>query len=327
MAVVDTPRKRLLDTGLDTSFGTLCRRILTFLASEPSLLVVAGPTGCGKLMAARHSVAHMGFGMVEIVNESTAATGVISKIRRSGSMLVSTGDCRASVIVVTGADGIESGYSNLLSCSRACGKHVVILVNNAVPFATAGASERHRCSRHKPWSSDALMATIDAVPGSNLLTVQEKGVMLRNSSDLRQLKSATEMLVGVKRLGYSNPSILHALCDSPVHQWYNTLDIMKGRWLPTEHHNIGWIGGSYLGGMASDSLDEAADFADNLAIADVFQQSGDDEFSDNYSAMVLQHAMPLVVHDNKHGVQKIRMDLPHPNKRARYSAKLEFAEC
>ena len=110
--MVDTSRKRLLDTGSDATFGKLCRRICTFLSGPPALLVVGGPTGCGKLTAAQHCVAHAGYGLVEIVNQSAAATGIISEIKRSGNMLVSTGDCKASVIVVTGADGLESGYAD-----------------------------------------------------------------------------------------------------------------------------------------------------------------------------------------------------------------------
>ena len=317
-------KKRLLDTGIDETFGKLCRRLLTFLAGPPALLVVAGPTGCGKLTAAQHCVARAGFGLVEVVNQSAASTQIISTIKRSGNMLSSTGSCMPSVIVVTGADGIQSGYPDLLSCSRACGKHVVVLVNDALPFATAKAAERHRCSWHRPWSSDALMAAIDEVPGANLLTIQEKGVMMRSSSDMRQLKIATELLVNVKQHGCDESELLRALVDSPVHQWYNTFSIMKGASLPTAHHNMNWIGGSYLCGLRPFALDNAADFANNLATADMLQQSSNSEFIDNFSTLVLQHSMPLVSHSNGLQIQKARLDLPRPNKRARYSATLEF---
>ena len=316
-------RKRLLDTHIDETFGKMCRRILVFLAAKPSLLVVGGPTGCGKLTAAQHCVSHAGLGLVEIVNQSAAATGIISEIKRSGSMLVTTGDCKCSVIVVSGADGLQSGYADLLVCSRACGKHVIVLVNNVVPLATADATEKHRCSWYQPWSSDALMATLNAVPESGLLTVQEKGALIRHCSDMRQLKLAVETLVGARKLGYADADVLHALLDSPVHQWYNTLEIVKGKRLPAEHHNLGWIGCSYLGGMAAGTLDEAAGFAGNLVVADVLQQSDDCEFSDCYSALVLQSSMPLVTHSGGLAIQKIRLDMPRSNKRARYSFALQ----
>ena len=315
-------RKRLLDTHIDETFGKMCRRILVFLAGKPSLLVVGGPTGCGKLTAAQHCVSHAGLGLVEIVNQSAAATGIISEIKRSGSMLVTTGDCKCSVIVVSGADGLESGFADLLACSRACGKHVIISVNSAL-FATAKATESHRCSWHRPWSYNALLATIEAVPEAGLLTVQEKGVMIRQCTDIRQLKLATELLVGVKRLGCYDSSVLHALVDTPVHQWYNTLAIMKGEPMSTDGHDLGWIGGSYLTGMQSTALDGAATFAGNLVVADMLRQSGGCEFNDDYSALVLQGSVPLVAHQMGRKIEKIRMDLPRPNKRARYSFTLE----
>ena len=62
--------------------------------------------------------------------------------------------------------------------------------------------------------------------------------MIRQCSDLRQLKIAAELLVNAKRHGCDDSEVLRALCDSPVHQWYNTLDIVKGRQLPTEHHTL-----------------------------------------------------------------------------------------
>jgi hypothetical protein len=326
-AVVECSRKRLLDTGSTETFGKLCRRILTFLASEPSLLVVGGPTGCGKLTAAQHCVAHAGYGLVEIVNESAAPTRIISEIKRSGSMLVATGDSKSSVIVVSGADGLENGISELLNCSRRCKKHVIIIANSLVPFSTAMKNEVFRCNWQNPWSSDALMATLNAVPGADLLTVQEKGVMMRNSNDLRQLKTAAEMLVGVKRLGCIDSSVMHALCDSPVHLWYNTLDIVKGKPMSTELHNLDWIGGSYLGGMTSIALDEAAQFASNLTVADMLQRRDDGNYvSDSFSALVLQSSMPLVVHNTGVSIQRMRLDLPRPNKRARYSYALENSD-
>ena len=284
--------------------------------------MVAGPTGCGKLTAAQHCVARVGYGLVEIVNESAAATDVISKIRRSGNMLVSSGECKASVIVVTGADGIQSGYSDLLDCSRACGKHVVILVNGAVPFGTAKVAERHRCSWHRPWSWMALLSAFEAVPGSASVTKQERDVLIRHCSDMRQLVTVTEMLARTKQLGYSDSSVLQALMDTPVHQWYNTLAIMKGQPMDTDCHNIGWIGGSYLNGMQSTALEGAASFAGNLVVADMLQQSGGCEFGDDYSALVLQSSMPLVSHVSGIQIEKIKLDMPRPNKRARYSFAL-----
>ena len=307
---------------MEETFGKLCRRILTFLAGKPSLLVVGGPTGCGKLTAAQHCVAGAGFGLVEIVNQSTAVTKVVSEIKRSGNMLVATSESKSSVIVVSGADGIETGLSVLLECGRSCKKHVIIIVNGPAAFASVEATERHRCSWHRPWSFDALRSAIDAVPGADLPTVQEKGVMMRNSSDLRQLKLATETLINCKRLGCDDSEVMRALCDSPVHQWYNTLAIMKGASLPTEQHNIGWIGGSYLAGMQSTSLEEAASFASNLVVADML--SDDCEFSDSYSALVLQSAMPLVTHRDGRRIEKIKLDMPRPNKRARYSPTLQI---
>ena len=316
-------RKRLLDTHIDETFGKMCRRILVFLAGKPSLLVVGGPTGCGKLTAAQHCVSHAGLGLVEIVNQSAAATGIISEIKRSGSMLVTTGDCKCSVIVVSGADGLQSGYADLLACSRACGKHVIVLVNNVVPFATVKATESHRCSWSKPWSWGALLSAFDAVPGSASVTKQERDVLIRHCSDMRQLVTVTEMLARTKQLGYSDSSVLQALVDTPVHQWYNTLAIMKGQPMSTDCHNIGWIGGSYLNGMQSTALEGAASFSSNLVVADMLQQSGGCEFDDDYSALVLQHAMPTVAHSNGLVISKIRMDLPRPNKRARYNFTLE----
>ena len=306
---------------MDKTFGKLCRRILTFLAGKPSLLVVGGPTGCGKLTAAQHCVAHVGRGLVEIVNQAAAATKVVAEIKRSGNMLVATGETNASVIVVSGADGIQTCLSDLLECGRHCKKHVIIIVNGPLAFASAEATERYRCSWHKPWSSDALRDAIDSVPGADLLTVQEKGVMIRSSTDLRQLKLATETLINCKRLGCDESELLHALCDSPVHQYYNTLEIVQGKRLPTEHHNIGWISGSYLSGMASDSLEAVADFANNLTVADTL--SDDCEFSDSYSALVLQSAMPLVSHRDGLQIEKIKLDMPRPNKRARYNFTLQ----
>jgi hypothetical protein len=300
----------------------MCHRILSFLASEPSLLVVGGPTGSGKLTAAQHCVAHAGYGLVEIVNESAAASQVIATIQRSGSMLVSTGESQSSVIVVSGADGIQTGLSELLECSRHCRKHVIVLVNGPVAFASANAAEQHRCSWHQPWSCDALQAALDAIPGVDLLTVQERGVLIRHCSDMRQLKLAVETLVCAKRHGCDDSEVLRALCDSPVHQWYNTLAIIKGRRLPTEQHNLGWIGGSYLGGMQSTSLEAAAEFANNLAVADVLQQSDCCEFSDHFSALVLQSSMPPIVHSDGLQIRKVRLDLPRPSKRARYSPTL-----
>ena len=315
-------RKRLLDTGSTQAFGKLCRRICTFLSKPPALLLVSGPTGCGKLTAAQHCVAHSAFGLVEIVNESAAATGIIQAIRRSGSMLTSTTNVGPSVIVVTGADGVQSGMAELLSCIRQCKKHVIIPVNSMVAFTTALGNEVFRCNWSKPWSYEALRATMDAVPGSDLLTIQEKGVMTRGCNDLRQLRIATEMLVNAKRCDFDVPSVMFALCDSPVHQWFNTLGIMTGKQLPAEQHNIGWISGSYLGGMQSTplSLSAAAEFASNLTVSDML--SDDCEFGDAYSTLVLQHAMPLVAHSSGLKIQKVRLDLPRPSKRARYSATL-----
>jgi len=312
-----------LDTRIDHTFGKLCRRICTFLAGAPAVLVVGGPTGCGKLTAAQHCVEHAGYGLVEVVNESAAATGVISKIKRSGSMLVSTGDCMSSVFVVTGSDGLQSGISELLQCSRRCKKHVIILVNNAAAFGVLPSAELYRCSWHQPWSSDALMAAIDEVPGANLLTIQEKGVMLRSSIDMRQLKIATGLLVSVKQHGCDESEVLRALVDTPVHQWYNAFDIVKGKRLPAERHDMNWIAGSYLSGMTVGTLGEAAQFAENLSLADMLQQSDDDNFSsDPFSALVLQSSMPLVAHSTRLDIQKVRLDLPRPSKRARYSATL-----
>jgi hypothetical protein len=319
---VDTPRKQLLDTGSTQGFGLLCRRICRFLADEPSVLVVGGPTGCGKLTAVQHCVAVAERGLVEIVNESTATTGIVSQIRRSGSMLSSTGSCMPLVIVVTGADGLQSGAADLLNCGRSCKKHVIIVVNNPTVFGTLPLAELYRCGR-QPWSCDALRAALDAIPGADLLTVQEKGVMMRSCNDLRQLKLAAEMLIGVKKLGYTDSAALHSLMDTPVHQWYNTLAVMKGNRLPTEHHSMPWIGGSYLGGMSSSALEGAASFASNLVVADMLQQSDGTEFGDCYSALVLQSAMPLVAHASGLDIQKVRLDLPRPNKRARYSYALE----
>jgi hypothetical protein len=325
VAVVEQcSRKRLLDTGSTQVFGKLCRRICTFLSKPPALLLVSGPTGCGKLTAAQHCVAHSAFGLVEIVNESAAATGIIQAIRRSGSMLTSTTNVGPSVIVVTGADGVQSGMTELLSCIRQCKKHVIILVNSMVAFTTALGNEVFRCNWSKPWSYDALRATMDAVPGSDTLTTQEKGVMTRGCNDLRQLRIATELLVNAKRCDIDVPSVMFALCDNPAHQWFNTLDIVKGKQLPTEHHNIGWLGGSYLGGLQSTALEGAADFASNLVVADMLQQSGGCEFGNDYSALVLQSSMPLVSHVSGLQIEKIRMDMPRPNKRARYSPTLQI---
>ena len=322
--MVDTPRKRLLDTGSTQHFGLLCHRICRFLAGKPSVLVVGGPTGCGKLTAVQHCVAVAERGLVEIVNESAAATGIVSKIRRSGSMLSSTGSCVPSVIVVTGADGLQSGAVDLLNCGRICKKHVIIVVNNPTVFGTIPLPELYRCGR-QPWSCDALRAALDAIPGSDLLTVQEKGMMLRNSSDMRQLKTAVEMLVMAKKLGCEGEAALRAAVDTPVHQWYSTLAVMKGDRLPAEHHSMPWIAGSYLGGLQSTSLDNAAEFASNLTLVDTLQPTGDSSYdTDHFSALVLQSSMQLVNHSTGLRIEKVRLDLPRPNKKARYSATLEF---
>ena len=320
VAVVDTPRKRLLDTGSTQHFGLLCHRICRFLAGVPSVLVVGGPTGCGKLTSVQHCVAGADRGLVEIVNESAAATGIVSKIRRSGSMLSSTGSCIPSVIVVTGADGLQSGAADLLNCGRSCKKHVIIVVNNPTVFGTLPLAELYRCGR-SPWSCDALRAALDAIPGSDLLTVQEKGVMMRTCNNRRQLQHAAEMLIGVKKLGCTDSATLHSLVDTPVHQWYNTLSIMQGASIPTAQHDMNWIGGSYLAGMQSTALEAAAEFASTLTVADML--SDDCEFSDSYSALVLQSSMPLVAHRDGLHIEKIKLDLPPPCKRARYSFALQ----
>jgi hypothetical protein len=321
---MDTPRKRLLDTGSNENFGKLCRRICRFLSGPPSLLIVSGPTGCGKLTAAQHCVAAAERGLVEVVNQSASSNQVISTIQRSGGMLVSTGDYKPSALVITGADGIQSGISGLLECSRNCGKHVIILVNNAVAFGVLPLAELYRCNWPQPWTFEALRTCIETVDGSGLLTVQEKGALARHCNDLRQLKIATEMLVSARKQGFGDSSVVHALLDSPVHQWYNTLDIVQGRQLPTEQHNIGWIAGSYLGGMAVGTLSEAAQFAENLSLADMLQTSDDGSgSSDPFSALVLQSSMPLVTHQKGLKIQKVRLDMPRPNKKARYSYLLE----
>ena len=325
VAVVDTPRKQLLDTGSTESFGKLCRRICSFLAGEPSVLVVGGPTGCGKLTAAQHCVALAGCGLVEIVNQSAAATDIVSKIRRSGSMLTTTGSCAPSVITISGADGLQSGAAELLRYSRQCKKHVIILMNNTTIFGTLPVAQLYRCSWQHAWSWKALLSTVDAVANSNMLTTQQKGSLVRNCSDMRQLKIATGLLVSAKQHGCDESEVMCALCDSPVHQWHNTLAIMKGASLPTEQHSLGWIAGSYLGGLPSGSLEGAASFAGNLVVADMLQQfdAGDGQ-TDPFSALVLQSSMPLIVHTKKRDIQKVRLDLPRSNKRARYSATLEF---
>ena len=321
---VKPSRKRLLDTRIDHTFGKLCRRICTFLAGAPAVLVVGGPTGCGKLTAAQHCVEHAGYGLVEVVNESAAVNQVVATIQRAGRMLVTTGDSKPSAVVVTGIDGIQGGVSGLVDCSRQCKKHIIILVNDTTRFSSLKAAELHRCNWSKPWSYEALRATMDAVPGSDTLTTQEKGMMTRGCNDLRQLRIATELLVNAKRCDIDVPSVMFALCDNPAHQWFNTLDIVKGKQLPTEHHNIGWLGGSYLGGLQSTALEGAADFASNLVVADMLQQSGGCEFGNDYSALVLQSSMPLVSHQSGLQIEKIRMDLPRPNKRARYSPTLQI---
>ena len=308
----------LLDTGSTQVFGKMCRRVLAFLAGPPALLVVTGPTGCGKLTAAQHCVTAAGLGLVEIVNESAAATRVVSEIKRSGNMLVATGDCKASALVITGADGMQSGYASLLDCARACGKHVIVIVNNAAPFATAKAAELHRCSWNRPWSSDALMATLNAVPDSGLLTVQEKGALIRHCSDMRQLKTAVEMLVMAKRQGCDTSSALHAVMDTPVHQWFNALAIMKGGRLEASCHDLNWLAGSYLGGLHS--LGGAAEFASNLAVVDMLQQSEQSDFP----GLVLQSSVPLVSHQNGLQIKRLSLEsMPRANKRARYSMVLE----
>ena len=286
------------------------------------MLVVAGPTGCGKLTAAQQCVAHAGFGLVEIVNQSVASTQIISTIKRSGNMLVAAGESKASVIVVSGTDGIQSGYADLVACSRVCGKHVVILLNNATAFSAARATELHRCSWDRPWSVDALRDTIDAVHGSDLLTMQEKGMMVRQCTDIRQLKTATEMLVMAKKLGCEDEAGLRAAVDHPVHRWYDAFEIIKGTRLPTAQHDVHWIAGSYLGGLPSASLDAAAEFASNLTLVDTLQPS--DSFnSDPFSTLVLQSAMPPVSHQSGLKIKRLSLEsLPRPNKRARYSATL-----
>ena len=146
--------------------------------------------------------------------------------------------------------------------------------------------------------------------------------MARNSKDLRQLELFAKALIHAKKLGCSDSDVLHALVDTPVHQWYNTLDILKGKPTSTNYHNLGWLGGSYLGGLQSTALEEATSFASNLVVADMLQQSGGCEFGGDYSALVLQSSMPLVSHQSGLQIEKIRMDLPRPNKRARYSFAL-----
>ena len=84
---------------------------------------------------------------------------------------------------------------------------------------------------------------------------------------------------------------------------------------------MNWIGGSYLAGMQSTALEAAAEFASNLTVADML--SDDCEFSDSYSALVLQSSMPLVAHRDGLQIEKIKLDLPPPYKRARYSFALQ----
>ena len=325
MAVVDTPRKRLLDTGIDEAFGKMCSRICGFLSGAPSLLIVSGPTGCGKLTAAQHCVAHAGYGLTEVVNQSASSKQVITTIQRSGSVLTSTGSSKPSVIVVTGADGMDGGLSDLVNCSRRCGKHVIVLVNNPTPFGALPVAQLYRCSWQQPWSWTAVSACIETVDGSGLLTVQEKGALARNCKDIRQLKIMAEQMVSAKRHGCNDADIRSALCDTPAHRWYDALEITKGTRLPTERHHIEWLGGSYLGGLQSTSLDAAAEFADSLVVADLLQPSDRDSFnSDPFSALVLQSAMPLVSHQSGLKINRLGLEsIPRANKRVRYSFALE----